>query len=121
MIAPPHGLAMPAAWSHLTRADQIVLVIEGRRVRVDLAGVRSPSPATPAGRDAKAWLEAWLEANAHLMLTVWSPLQTTMQGLLARWGRPLLVGRVFCGTTDLSDLLIAYGHAQPVSGDSPQN
>jgi len=121
MIVPPHGLSVPAAWSHLTRADQVVVVVEGRRVRVDLIGCRVPAPATPEGRAAMHWLEAWLEAAADRPVSLWLPYRRSVADLSAHWGGPLLVGRVFSGITDLSDLLIAHGHAQPVSGDSPQN
>ncbi len=122
MTVPPHGLSVPAAWSHLTRADQLVLTIASRRVRVNLIGCRAPSPTTPEGRDAMHWLEAWLEAAADRPVSLWLPWRGSMADLAAQCGiAPLLVGRVFCGTTDLSDLLLAHGHALPVSGDSPQN
>jgi endonuclease YncB( thermonuclease family) len=114
VIPPPHGLCVPAAWHRVIRADQLELVLDRRRrIRVDLLGCRAPSPATEPGREAKHWMEAWLEESAELPMCVWIPLGDNL--LLAAAGSQLITARAFVGTTDLSVLLVARGLAEPTN------
>lgn len=124
MVVPSNGLCVPASWRRVIRGDRLEVAIEGRPVEVALIGCRAPSISTPEGRAAAHWLEAWLETCAERPVAVWLPWRRTLADLVARVERNhRLAGRVFCGTADLSVLLVANGHAlwrpTPLNDDHP--
>lgn len=112
MTTPPYGLCVPVRWHAVRRADQIELIVENRRRVVDLLGCRAPGPATPDGQSAAHWLEAWLESTADQPMAMWIPLGAGLGELMLRTCDARVTARVFCGTTDLAELLVAHGLAE---------
>lgn len=126
MNLPPPGICLPARWVRTIDGDTIVVDLAGRTVHVRLLDCWAAELELTAGRDAKHALDELLEETADQPLHVWfpPPRDTSGDGILSvtellrsmtSFGR--FLGRVWAGSIDISDWMVAHGHAFPSRAD----
>ncbi len=121
MNLPPLGITFRVHWIRILSPDTIEVSLPSQRpLSIRFVGCVGPQRETPEGRAAIHFLEAYLESVAERPVTLFIPLapgnevyvlNELQEDLTQGWIR----GRIWAGTQDLSDLLLAHHHAEPVT------